>query len=147
MNISTELKTMNRKEFKKFINNKIIEYNEIQLKEEIKSKNYKKIQSFQHEKCELKDYFKTETVDNVRINFRWRTKMIETKMNFRNMKNYSHELWQCDSCERAIETQSHLLWCPAYSSIREGKDLNNEQDLINYIKKVMQVRDELNLIR
>ena len=73
--------------------------------------------------------------------------MIETKMNFRNMKNYSHELWLCDSCERSIETQSHLLWCPAYSSIREGKDLNNEQDLINYIKKVMQVRDELNLIR
>ena len=73
--------------------------------------------------------------------------MVDAKMNFKNMKKYSSELWQCDSCERSIESQSHLLWCPAYSSIREGKDLNSDKDLISYIKKVIQVRQDLKLNR
>ena len=73
--------------------------------------------------------------------------MADAKMNFKNKTNYSNELWQCDSCERAIESQSHLLWCPAYSSIREGKELDNDDDLIKYIKKVLEVRQDLKLSR
>ena len=43
MNIYDELKNMNQKVFKKFINKKIIEYNEKVLKSEIESKDYKKL--------------------------------------------------------------------------------------------------------
>ena len=73
--------------------------------------------------------------------------MIDAKMNFKNKDNYSKELWQCDSCEKSIESQSHLLWCPAYANLRDGKNLRDDKDLIVYIKKVMQVREELMLRR
>ena len=147
MNIQTELKTMDRKIFKKFINEKMIKYNEKILKEEIKSKEYKKIKTFLNEQCELKDYFKILNVEEVRLKFRMRTKMIDAKLNFKNRKDYSHELWLCDSCESAIESQSHLLWCPAYQNLREGKSINNDKDLIQYIKKVLEIRQDLKLRR
>ena len=65
----------------------------------------------------------------------------------KNMKNYRQELWICDSCETSIESQSHMLWCPAYQQLRAGKDLNSDNDLVDYMKKVMQFRQELSLKR
>ena len=49
----------------------------------------------------------------------------------------------CDSCKRAIESQSHLLWCPAYQHLREGKSLDSDKDLTQYIINVLQYRDDL----
>ena len=53
----------------------------------------------------------------------------------------------CDSCEKAVDTQAHILWCPAYMNLREGKDINSDDDLIEYIGKVMMIREKLNLRR
>ena len=100
-----------------------------------------------NEKCELKEYFTKLTVEDARLKFRLRTMMVEAKFNFKNKKEYSNDLWVCDSCSTNIETQSHLLWCPAYQNLRENKSLDNDQDLINYIKKVLEIRDELKLRR
>ena len=74
----------------------------------------------------VKDYFISNNVEDVRTKFHLRTKMVDAKLNFENKKNYSHELWLCDSCETSIESQSHLLWCPAYQNLREGKDLSKD---------------------
>ena len=79
----SELKNMNRKKFKKILNEKIKLYNEKLLKQEIRSKNYKKIKSFLSENCELKDYFKEFNVEDVRTKFRLRTKMVDAKLNFK----------------------------------------------------------------
>ena len=86
-------------------------------------------------------------VEDVRLKFRMETKMVDAKLNFKNKKNYSNELWQCYSCERAIESQSHLLWCPAYQQLREGKNMKDDKHLIAYIKKVLKIREELSLRR
>ena len=37
--------------------------------------------------------------------------------------------------------------CGAYSKLREGKDFNNDMDIVNYIKKVLQIREDLKLRR
>ena len=63
-----------------------------------------------------------------------------------NMKN-NDENWMCDSCETAIDSQSHVIWCPAYSKLREGKDLSSDVDLIDYFNKVLTIRAELKLTR
>ena len=99
------------------------------------------------EKYEFKNYFKELKVEDARIKFRLETKMVDAKFNFKNKKNYHSELWQCDSFERAIESQSHLLWCPAYQQLRDGKDLKDDKHLISYIKKVLKIREELSLRR
>ena len=78
-----------------------------------------------------------------RLNFQIRSKMLDVKFNF--SAKHEHELWECDSCCSSIETQSHLLYCPAYASLREGKDIKNDEHLISYIREVMNVRTKLNL--
>ena len=70
-----------------------------------------------------------------------RTKMTKVKMNMNN----SEQNWMCDSCETAIDSQSHVLGYPAYAKIREGKDLSSDIDLIEYFDKVMSIRTELKL--
>ena len=73
--------------------------------------------------------------------------MVPAKFNFKNMKNYSRELWKCDSCETAIESQSHILCCPAYQQFRAGKNLKSDKDLVQYMKKVLKIRQEQNISR
>ena len=44
-----------------------------------------------------------------------------------------------------IESQSHILYCEAYAELRIGKDINNDKDLVTYMKNVLLVREKLNL--
>ena len=65
------------------------------------------------------------------------------------------ELWRCDSCSSLldpdscnnIDTQSHILWCPAYRKLREGKSLDNDKDIVNYFRQVMVIRSKLKLTK
>ena len=82
-------------------------------------------------------------LSNARLKFNLRSKMLDIKFNY--SAKYEKELWLCDSCCSSIETQSHLLFCPAYSTLREGKDLSNDDHLIAYIQSVMQIRTKLKL--
>ena len=73
--------------------------------------------------------------------------MLDVKFNYKNNPIHSAKLWLCDSCETSIDTQSHILWCPSYAKLREGKDIRSDEDLINYLKSVMKIRDKLKLIK
>ena len=66
-------------------------------------------------------------------------------MNFHSDEHYRKELWKCDSCQSAIDTQSHVLWCRAYVKLRENKDLNNDQDIDQYLQEVLEIRSNLNI--
>ena len=99
------------------------------------------------ESYKRKDYFNNMTVDDIRLKFRINTRMIDSKFNIKNKNNYRKELFRRDSCKKSIESQTHLLWCPAYKSLREGKVLSSDKDLVEYIKNVMIIRDQLNLER
>ena len=87
------------------------------------------------------------TVEDARIKFKLRTKMLNTKFNYKNEPAYRAALWLCHSCQSSIETQSHILWCPAYAELREGKDINSDKDLIEYIKNVLEFRDKLKITK
>ena len=71
--------------------------------------------------------------------------MVDLKMNYYH--KYTEDLWRCDSCCSAIETQSHVLFCPAYAELREGKNLASNIDITDYFKKVLKIREELNLLK
>ena len=69
-------------------------------------------------------------------------------MNFMNDPKYSREIWRCDSCKTgAIESQSHVLHCPDYRKLREGKDLNNDKDIADYFRGVLLVREKLDILK
>ena len=88
---------------------------------------------------------KNYKLEDARLNFKYRTKMMEFKFNYKNDKINCSELWNCDSCQSAIETQDHILWCPAYTSLRVDKSLDNDEDLIKYFTQVMKIREKLKL--
>ena len=68
-------------------------------------------------------------------------------MNFSSDEKYRKELWQCDSCQSAIDTQSHVMWCSAYTELREDKNFNNDKDIAKYIQEVLKIRSNLNIIK
>ena len=70
--------------------------------------------------------------------FRIRTMMMPAKLNMKNSHNFASEQWKCDACKK-IDSQSHILWCPFFAPLREGKDISNDKDLVEYFQKVFKV--------
>ena len=136
-----------KQKWKKLVKEAIVEESEKELKEKISKLKKLKDGPMKNETFGTKDYLKSMDLTEARLKFKFRSKMLDVKMNYSHDPVFSKDLWKCDSCERSIDTQNHILWCPAYSEIREGKSLNNDEDLISYLKKVMNVRDKLKLTK
>ena len=49
---------------------------------------------------------------------------------------------KCDSCLTQVETQAHVLTCPAYNKLREGLQLDKQDDLVKYYREVFMARDK-----
>ena len=130
--------TFSKLMWKNRVNKAIEEFEESNLKLSFSSKSKLKDGPMMGE-----SYISDLTLHKARMKFQMRSKMVDAKFNF--SAKYEKELWRCDSCLSAIETQSHLLFCPAYSSLRIGKDLKNDDHLIDYMQSVMDVRTKLNL--
>ena len=101
--------------------------------------------NFSHENFKTKEYLREMDMNKARINFKIRTEMLNFKFNYKSDPKNSACLWNCDSCQSAIETQDHILWCPSYSELREGKDLKNDKDVIDYFEKVLKIREKLKI--
>lgn len=111
------------------------------LEKELETR-YSKLQDIKHEKFGLKDYFVTNVVEKARMAFQIRTKMLDFKGNYKNDKKYKAEKWQCEACGNEVETQTHVLECPEYHQLREGRNMENLEDQIGYFQEVMKTRME-----
>ena len=88
----------------------------------------------------LKEYVKNMTMRQARTKFKLRSHMLDVKMNRKTDKSYSDTLWRCDFC-LSLDSQSHIMWCPAFSSLREGRNIENDKDIVFYIDQVMKLRN------
>ena len=129
---------VNMKTFKNITKGKIKLENENLIRKKIQK--YSKMEETKDELFEQKDYLKKMNLEQIRTQFRIRTKMLDAKFNFKNKASYAEQNWLCDSCEKAVETQSHILWCPAYQNLRQDKDLNSDKDLVDYFMKVLDIK-------
>ena len=95
-----------------------------------------------------KPYLKELDLSSVRTKFKFRTKMTQfVKMNYSSSIEYSEDLWRCQSCRTKIDTQTHVLWCPEYMSLREGKNLDSDKDLCEYLQAVFRIRQKLEILK
>ena len=94
------------------------------------------------ESFDRKAYFDSKITIEARAMFRYRTRMFPSKMNFSSSERFKAEVWMCDSCQSQIDTQCHVLFCPAYKKLRDGKDLGNDKDIAEYLAKVMPIREK-----
>ena len=67
-------------------------------------------------------------------------------MNFSRKRENVETSWKCHSCmSGSIDTQSHILYCEAYRGLREGKSLSSDKDIVEYFRKVIEIRDKLGI--
>ena len=125
---------------KKAIRNK----NKNDLLEMIDEKEYKKLDldELKKENFEIKPYMLQLNLQSARTKFAIRTKMTKTvKLNFKNDPSNKKKLWMCDDCS-SVDSQEHILWCPAYGHLRQEKNLEDDKDLTRYFQQVLKLRDK-----
>ena len=110
-------------------------------------RSYVKLEEIKNESYEKKEYLSFMTLESARMNFRIRSKMIKCKFNYSSDRRNVISSWRCDSCMRmgklSMETQPHILVCPSYRLLREGKSMSSLEDITEYYRKVMIIRDKL----
>ena len=130
-------------QWKKIVNEKIRQKNRKDILDNIETKNYKKLDldELKAEKFERKPYLTELNMQSARTKFALRTKMTKTvKLNFKNDPVNKKTLWKCNDCS-SIDSQEHILWCPAYGHLRMNKDLQDDKHLTRYFQQVLQLRD------
>ena len=86
----------------------------------IEEKDYKKIDlvDLKKENFEMKPYMIQLNLQSARTKFAIRTKMTKTvKLNYKNDPSNKKKMWMCDDCT-SVDSQEHILWCPAYGHLR-----------------------------
>ena len=94
----------------------------------------------------VQEYFKDKSVENTRMAFKVRSKMVaDIPCNFKNKyKRKGEDGIMCPYCKEGREfSQSHCLECPAWTDIREGLDLSNIMDLVVFFRKMLDERARL----
>ena len=143
-NIVDDSPTLSKSAWKHVVKKAVHKLNEEELVERLDQ--YSKLGELRKDKTwKVQEYFKKLSMSEARIKFSLRTQMFLCKFNFPSDPKYKADLWKCDSCATNIDSQSHILWCPAYRKLREGKSLDNDKDLTNYFQQVLKIREKLKL--
>ena len=108
-------------------------------------KKSSKLETMKAESYGEKSYISDMKLQDARVNFSLRSRMYDCKMNSLNNPVFKAEMWRCDSCWSCVDSQSHILYCPAYQQLREGKSLSSDQDIVSYSKEILAIRLKLNL--
>ena len=107
----------------------------------IKMSLYKKLKHLDltNDTFGMKSYLKNLNLMNVRILFRYRTKMIKNvKMNFSSDPINIATCWTCQCGQ--IDTNEHLLSCDLYTIIRQNIIFDSDSNLCDYLWKSTRAR-------
>ena len=131
-------------QWKKILDESLTEQNKRKLL--MKIKNYKKLnfERLQNEDYKAKDYLKSLNIADARLKFALRTCMTRTiQANFKNDPIFRSNDWKCHYCQ-VLDNQDHVVRCPVYANFRKGKDLHKDKDLVDYFRKVIDIRSKDN---
>ena len=104
---------ISKQQFKNQVKKALAEECQKELKEQTLISKKLKDGPMRDELFEKRKYFDELSLSNARHNFKFRSQMFEAKFNYKHQQNYAEELWRCSSCLSSIDTQSHVLFCPA----------------------------------
>ena len=141
-----------RSQWKSIIKKEIYSKNMRELIDE--SAKYKKIEYSLSDSFVRQNYLSELKVTDARLMFKLRTKMTPTvQMNFVSDDTFKKNFWTCSGCSEPNntalqlqgkrDTQSHILYCPGYSDLRTGLNLEWDADLVQYFKNA--IRHRMNL--
>ena len=61
------------------------------------------------------------------------------QMNYKGDPLFKANGWKCVSCG-SLDTQEHVMECEGYKSLRKGKALKEDQELVNFFREVIKLR-------
>ena len=123
----------------------IFNHHYMEMKKEMEEKS-KKLKDICHEDfTEVQDYFHQKSVEDVRMAFRVRCKMVpDIPANFSQKYRKKENGMTCQYCQEGeIFDQSHCLRCPAWKDLREGLDLTNIGDMAKFFRSLLTERERL----
>lgn len=142
-NIIDEERKISKLQWKRLVKKTMYESFGNYLANEIKSSSKLKDGPMVGESFGQKNYLSEMSMHDARTLFRIRSKTNNIRMNQQNNKENARNLWKCRECGN-IDTQSHILWCPYFANLREGKSINDDADLVSYFTEVFKIREDIN---
>ena len=92
--------------------------------------------------CDTKEYLKSLNLPDARLKFGIRANMTRTvQMNYKGEPRFMQNGWKCNDC-LLPDTQEHIIRCPSYQHLRTGKVLASDKHLVEYFRKIIQIRDK-----
>ena len=110
---------------------------------------YKKLEDIKNEDFrEVQEYIKNKSVYIGRMAFKIRTKMVsDIPANFKNkfrVKKGEDECLVCLYCDEGqLMDQAHCLQCVKWVDMREGLDLTNIEDLVNFFSQMLKEKTKI----
>ena len=102
-----------------------------------------KMRMTREEVCGIKSYVKTGTLYSVLSTWKVRSYMLRVAGNYSHHQRYARSGWQCRACSRQVrEDQDHLLQCEGYSDLVQGKNMDEDEELVQFYREVMARREE-----
>ena len=95
-------KDVRKTEWEKLVKQVTRNKHEEELKEEVGSKT--KIEGIKDEDMKRKEYFQQKSLEDTRLLFRIRTRMVELKANFKNKPAFRKDGWICEGCNKEVES-------------------------------------------
>ena len=69
--------------------------------------------------------------------------MLRVAENYCHHSRYLATGWLCQACQLQVrENQDHLASCNGYENLREGKDMDNDKELVEFFQSVMRRREK-----
>ena len=98
----------------------------------------KKLEDIRHDNFKgLQGYFNDKNLENARLKFKIRTKMLEKiPGNFKNMYKYQENGLKCKFCPEEM-TQNHCILCPGRVNMRKDMDMKNLDNLVEYFTEIL----------
>ena len=100
--------------------------------------NSKKLQDIRHSDFnKFQSYFNDKNIENARMKFKIRSKMLEKiPGNFKNKYKNMENCLKCIFCEDEM-TQNHCTVCPGREEHIRNLDMTNLDDLVKYFKVIL----------
>ena len=99
---------------------------------------YKKLEAVKNDDfTKLPEYMNDKSLARARMAFRIKSEMVnKIKMNYKG--SYKNNL-ACDKCEGGQnETQCHAMLCPGWAEQRDGLDLSQMSDMVEFFTRLLQ---------
>ena len=106
------------------------------------SRRYKKISFDSETDLETRHHFLHDlNVRDARMLFKIRSCMVPSiQMNFPSDKKFTANSWLCVGCNGSLDTQTHVILCNSYETVRTGLNLDHEKDLVKYFQEIVKLR-------